>query len=232
MLERSLVALGAGLCAFLAGCDSVPLTALKTFSMTFTGVQASAPPASTSGLQYLRAEWGSGTAFLVLGDRDRIDGREVDVWYSAGRQVLRLDAGRVVGTTGLPVDWARVERSGMPASWRAASVTPARYERVRDEQSPTRFGVKDAVVLKRIAPPADLHLPGVERAQWQGWAWFSEESVPPSEGRGRDRQHVALPASTFAVDLDVPGEPVRYSHQCLSAGFCLRLQPWLPQAAR
>lgn len=238
--------LGAMLCLAVGGCNSVPSAGLQTLAAT-VGLSPGSATQFVPGIAYLRADWGAGEAYLVLGDVDGSIHGPTQVFYSAGRQVLRLHRGRVAGSYGLPVDWPAVAWTELPASWRMADAEAVWYERTRDQSPSQRMGVREGITLRRTTAPAHLDLPGVDRAQWQRWAWYSEEATPllaegifareSTTARGVQGQSTMpaavstadiLPPALFAVDLDMPGEPVRFSYQCLSPDFCLRLQPLPP----
>jgi len=234
------------LCMVIGGCNSVPSAGFQTL-IAAAGLRHGPTPQFAPGIAYLRADWGAGEAYLVLGDVDASAHGATQVFYSSGRQVLRLQQGRVAGSFGLPVDWPAVAWTGLPVSWRVADAGAVRYVRTRDQSPSQRMGVREAITLKRTPAPARLDLPGVDRAQWQRWAWYTEEATllhaegtlaggsmtaRGLQGRSAVLEEISnaeiLPPAMFAVDLDMPGEPVRFSYQCLSPDFCLRLQPLPP----
>jgi len=174
----------------------------------------------------LRVSNAGSDSFLVLGDVDQGPAGPLQVWYSAGRQVLRLQQGRVAGSAGLTVDWAAVDWQGLPATWSAAGAVPLQYLRVRDVMPGHWAGVRERVTLARTAAPAHLALPGITEAEWRRWVWFTEEATPVDAGGRPLRGGVRLPPALYAVDLGQPGEPVLYSRQCLAPDFCLEIQPW------
>jgi hypothetical protein len=224
-------------CVLLAGCQSAPVAVWQTLAAAIQS-GPDGPPA-VPNVSFLRVVSPSGTAFLVLGDTDTVDGGgRAQVWYSAGRQVLRLEQGRLSSTAGLPVDWRFVSTSSRP-TWSSVQATPGAYFRRRDEFPGYRFGITERVTVRAAQPPAA----GWVR-QWTGRpgvAWFAEEAepwqqadrpLPPAAsarspllaGAESSRRH-NLPTAWFAVDLKAPGEPVLYSRQCLSREFCLELEP-------
>jgi hypothetical protein len=209
----------------LSGCNSVPYAGLQTLAAAISGSPAR-PRTSIPGVSFLRVANVGSDSFLVLGDADEGRAGPLQVWYSAGKQVLRLHQGRVAGTAGLTVDWTGVDWRGLPSSWAAVGSATVQYLRVRDVMPGHRVGVRERVTLARSAAPAQLALPGVAEPEWRRWVWFTEEATPldaddrPLEGGLR------LPPAVYAVDVGQPGEPVRYSRQCLAPDFCLVIQPW------
>lgn len=224
-------------CALLAGCQSAPLAVWQTAVMAVRPGAVVAP--SVPNVSFLKVVSPAGTAFLVLGDLDpAAGGGQAQVWYSAGRQVLRLDQGRVASTAGLPVDWRSVATSGRPL-WSSAQAAPASYLRQRDEFPGYRFGITERVTVRAARPPADGW--GRQWAGRPGVVWFAEEAEPwqeadralplaasgssPSRAAADANRRLSLPTAWFAVDLKAPGEPVLYSRQCLARHFCLELEP-------
>ena len=251
-----------GVLALLAGCQSAPLAVWQTFAAGVRPGDASAPPA-VAGVQFLKVRSPSGVAFMVLGDTEppaavlatpasavgappavgagsvapRSAAAAVDVWYSAGRQVLRLEQGRVVSTAGLPVDWRAVRTSPRPA-WSSALNGPVHYLRSRDEMPGYRFGVLERVTIRPSPGPDAAWARAVSNRPHL--AWFTEAAEPwlvaQAQARIRgehperataDRAGLApaLPVAWFAVDLQSPGEPVVFSRQCLSLALCLDIEP-------
>jgi hypothetical protein len=211
------VALGA---VGMSACTSVPASGLQTMAVALTGVGAKAP-AATPGVRFMRVRLDRAESFLVFGDVDVSPWGPVEVWYSAGRQVLRLHNGRVFTSAGMPVDWSATDWAASPPAWSAVRSEPVAYLRVRDEYPGLRMGVRERVTIRRVAPPSGLALPGVAEQRWRAWAWYSETAVPDDAAPGGQ----LLPPALFGVDLKAPGEPVRYSRQCLAPGVCLELQP-------
>lgn len=208
----------------LAACTSVPASGLKTIAAA-VGVGSSRAPAPVQGVRFMRVRQGGSESFVVFGDVDLAGSGRAEVWYSAGRQVLRLRDGRIVSSAGLPFDWSTSETSGLPLSWGGVGSEPVSYTRVRDEYPGHRMGVRERVVVRRVAAPPGLVLPGVTEQQWRAWVWFSETAVEEGIPAGT-RAAAVLPAALFGVDLRAAGEPVRYSWQCLAPDVCLELQPW------
>jgi hypothetical protein len=209
----------------LSACNSVPAAGLQTLAAVISGPPVR-PPQAVAGVQFLRVSHGGAEAFMVLGDVDQGPAGRYEVWYSAGRQVLRLHQGRLAGSAGLTVDWTTVNWQGLPATWSAASAAPQRYLRVRDVMPGHWAGVRELVTLTRSAAPARLDVPGVPEVDWRRWVWFTEAATPVDAQGQPLRGGARLPPALYAVDLGQPGEPVRYSRQCLAPDFCLQIQPW------
>lgn len=171
--------------------------------------------------RYLRVEVdGRAPALLVLGYVDTHPQGDIEVWYSAKREVIKTQNGRIVGTTGLEVDWRAVRFQTAPPPWTNDLTQEGRYQRSRDEMPGHRYAITDQIQLKPWLGTPPLTLPvSWNNAQAQNnYRWFSETTLSTSDQ--------PLPPSWFAWGL-YQGQPaVVYSVQCLSPTFCLKLQRW------
>lgn len=165
--------------------------------------------------QYLRVTLdGAKHALLVLGYVDAHPQGDIEVWYSAQGEVLRLQNGRLVGATGLPVEWRRVVYSQTPPAWQAVPLEGARFSSVRDEQPGYRSGLVEQVVLTPL-PQAPLELPNQTHATA---VWFQE--------RYANAMGLTRPDAWFAFGNYGTQKTIVYSRQCLSSNVCLSLQRW------
>jgi len=172
--------------------------------------------------RYLRVEVdGRAPALLVLGYVDSHPQGEIEVWYTAKREVIKTQNGRIVGTAGLEVDWRAVRFPTAPPPW--ATAQEARYQRSRDEMPGHRYAITDQIQLKPWLGMPPLTLPAALNSGQakNSYRWFSETTLNASKQ--------PLPPSWFAWGL-YQGQPtVVYSVQCLSPTFCLKLQRWPAQ---
>ncbi|WP_295525485.1 YjbF family lipoprotein [uncultured Pseudacidovorax sp.] len=179
----------------------------------FFGRTDSSTPSFDPALSYLRATKGGAVAYLVLGYVDSTPSGSVEVWYSARREVLRLRNGRLVGTTGLDLDWRASQTVGLP-SWQTLMLTQqeASYRRTRDIEPTYQFGIDEQIRIVRLASYKPIALQSHPSASL---TWFEEhaESLVPGAA--------SLPPSRFGVAVADDGSPyVVYSEQCLSADVC------------
>lgn len=170
--------------------------------------------------RYLRIEvQGRAPALLVLGYSDAHPQGDIEVWYSAKHEVIKIQNGRIVGTSGLEIDWRAVRFPEAPPDWSALVPQGAVYQRLRDEMPGHRYAIHDRIELKpwQGVPPIKLAA-SLTSEQASSYGWFREMVLTSADS--------PLPPSWFAWGL-YRGQPkVVYSEQCLSATFCLKLQLW------
>lgn len=177
---------------------------------------------------YLRVTIGGRLAFLALGYVDSYPQGPIEVYYSAQREVVRLQSGRVVGVVGLTTEWRNVSVPDAP-SWAAAAnaAQPLNLVRIRDVMPGYRFGVRDELALQRIAPPVRSELQGLDPKSLN---WFEEHVV--SNVRASyvaalvSPGEKALPPARYAVDLRGGKETVVYGEQCITPDICFTWQRW------
>ncbi len=66
--------------------------------------------------RYLRVAVGQRATVLMLGYVDNDPSGPVETWYAGGgKETLRLQNGRLIGATNMPVEWRAVRLSAQPA---------------------------------------------------------------------------------------------------------------------
>ena len=163
---------------------------------------------------YLRVTVRGQVLYLARGYTDADPAGPVTVWYSSDREVLRLQRGRLAGLAGTPVTWLHVRGLAQaPVAWPGTqSIT---WQRQVDHMPGYRWGLRDQLVVRPIAAPADSAL-----SDWspQALQWADEQ-----DQAGR------LPPARYAW---APGQPEPiYGEQCLHTDFCLTWQRWSAQGA-
>jgi hypothetical protein len=173
--------------------------------------------------RYIKVSTGDRVAFLALGDVDKNAQGPVEVWYSASREVLRLQHGRVAGATGLTTEWRSVVLDEAP-SWSTAisAAQPLRWTRVRDVMPGYRFGTRDQLELRRVPPLRNVSLQGHDP---QRLHWFEEHTLPAALHAQASRPP---PPARYAVDVQGNNAVVVYSEQCLAPDLCFTWQLWTP----
>ncbi|MDD5059014.1 MAG: YjbF family lipoprotein [Sideroxydans sp.] len=168
-----------------------------------------------------------GNVIFIASDTSNVDSANVvSVWYSAGREVLRFQNGRLVAAVGLTSEWRSVLLPEMPA-WSALAERkePFRWTRIRDVMPGYHFGVRDDLLLRRIAPPDDSQLKLIDP---HALTWFDERMV--AQHNNADASSDMFPLARYAVDLRDAKEVVVYGEQCVAAKLCFSWQRWQASA--
>lgn len=182
------------------------------------------------GIRYLRVTVSGRVALLALGYVEAHPLGPIEVWYSAEREVIRLQNGRLVGAVGLTTEWREVNLPEFP-KWSELAKRPQgfRWVRTRDLMPGYRFGIKDSLSLRAVTALQRTELLGVDPGSL---AWF-EESVELDLGsrffavfEASLASDLALPPARYAVDLRSSAETVLYGEQCISKDLCLTWQRW------
>lgn len=212
----------------LGGCAASSSPLVQSFQALVntggTGVAKDAIPDSPDArFSYLRVQVsGFPPGLMVLGYVDPHPAGPVEVWYSANRETLRLQNGRVIGIVGTQHDWSSVQFSSAPPAWPALTEVGSIFTRERDEMPGYHFGIREQMKVQAwsAVPPVAMptSLPADKAA---GYRWY-RESVQAQQGQAAP----TLPDAWFAWGKHRGESQIVYSEQCLSPDFCLKLQRW------
>ena len=220
-MKTTAAAISLLLVAALAGCASSTNAVIDSLRFSFKGHPDVTAIQLNPEFRYLRVTTSGRTALLVLGYVENRPQSPVEVWYSAEREVLRLQNGRVAGTVGLTTEWRRVVFPALP-TWTALGKIggQTQWRRTRDVMPGYRFGMTDLLSLESIPPPKSNELKGVDPSSL---SWFEERMV------GQEGVHAMeplLPVARYAVEFDDGRETVVYGEQCLTPELCLTWPRW------
>ena len=210
-----------------AACTSGMDAMVNTAQDAFRGQRDSANTRLNPDYRYLRVAIKGRVVFLALGNEDKHALGPIEVWYSADKEVLRLQNGRIVGATGLTTEWRSVLLNEAP-QWSAAigATQPLRWVRVRDVMPGYRFGVRDQLELRTILPPQNISLQALDP---QRLSWFEERVLPSAPDTAiLPAPDPTLPPARYAVDVQGARPVVVYSEQCLAPELCFAWQRWKP----
>ena len=218
------------LVAALSACSSGSNAILQTLPYAYGRNPAVDKARLNPNFRYLRVAIGGRVALLALGNVDSHPQGPIEVWYSAEREVLRLQNGRLVGAVGMTTEWREVLLPELP-SWSVAARAehPLLWTRTRDLMPGYRYGVKDELSLRVVAAPDRNALQELDP---QSLTWFEEriESGPvagfPTVFGGGSAAGIPLPPARYAVDLQGGLETVVYAEQCLAPELCFAWQRW------
>jgi hypothetical protein len=196
-------------CAGTSGLNAI----VGTLGQVIANDDLAAKVPINPALRYLRFVIDGHTGLFVQGYEDADAGGPIEVWYSAQREVVRFQNGRLLDAVGLTIEWRSVQIPVFPAWSVLANIgAPLHWARVRDVMPGYRAGVRDALWLRVTQPPSRHNLVGVKPGSV---TWF-EETV-----EGGD-----LPLARYAVDFSGGREVVVYGEQCLSPTVCFSWQRW------
>ncbi len=218
------------LVAALVACSSGTNAIVQTLQDAVGRDRNVATARLNPNFRYLRVTVDGRVALLALGNEDGHPQGPIEVWFSAQREVLRFQNGRLVGAVGLTTEWRSVSLPELP-SWSAVAraAQPVRWTRLRDVMPGYSFGVRDTLVLRVTSPPKKSQLQGLDA---QSLTWFEEQIDPerlagylatPGGSLATDN---ALPPARYAVDFRDAKETVVYGEQCLAPKLCFTWQRW------
>lgn len=183
-------------------------------------------------IRYLRVTVSGRVALLALGYIESHPNGPVEVWYSAEREVLRFQNGRLIGAVGLTTEWRNVSIPQLPRWADLARREQAfKWERSRDLMPGYRSGIRDSLVLRVVPPVSGSELRGIAR---DSLVWFEERADLGQMDRvtaffgSSITSDLALPPAIYAVDPNRGAGQAIYGEQCISRDLCLTWQEWPP----
>jgi hypothetical protein len=183
------------------------------------------PAPLNPNFNYLRVHVKNRVAYFVLGYIDKHPSGDVEVWYSAEREVLRLQNGRLVGATGSATEWSGVELIGQP-SW-SNSQTTQTFERVRDVSPGYQHGIHEKLQVRQIAPPKKTFLS--RDVNKEALNWYEEQVITDTQKNSISlTSPTLLPVTIYAVHNNGRTHQVIYSETCLASDLCFSWQHWKP----
>lgn len=222
------------LVAVLTACSGGSNAILQTLPYAY-GRNAGVDNARLNpNFRYLRVTIDGRVVLLALGEVDKHPQGPIEVWYSAERELLRLQNGRLAGAVGLTTEWRDVSIPELP-SWAALARSEnqsLQWIRTRDLMPGYRFGVKDVLALRVVTAPEKTALKDLDP---RFLTWFEErvEAEPVVSAPGffanTSAVDLPLPPARYAVDLRDGRETVVYGEQCLAVRLCFSWQRWPAQ---
>ena len=204
--------------AVLSGCATSTDAIVQTMQFVVGRGRGAEEAKLNPNFRYLRVTIEGRLVLLALGYLDPHPQGTIEVWYSAEREVVRLQNGRLVGASGLTTEWHNVVVPELPAwSALAASEKPLRWVRARDVMPGYRYGVRDALALSVISPPSRSQLQGLEPQQL---TWFEERFADDALTK------TTLPPARYAVQVAGGQGIVVYGEQCIAPQTCFTWQRW------
>lgn len=163
--------------------------------------------------EYLRVVVDGRLALLARGVVDQREGRDLEVFFSADGEVLKLSGGRIEEFSNGKRHLLSRPADGSYPNWNLRA--PTVYQVLVDGRPGYQFSVLQQRVLQPLAaPPKSTNLKGIDP---HSLAWFEESSADPQ---------LALRRSLFGIRLEASGPQIVYSEQCIATDLCFSLQRW------
>ena len=228
LLKFSLLAFPLALASCASGSSAIWQTAKNVWGNEVDVSRVSLNP----DFRYLRVTVDGRTVLLALGNTESHPQGPIEVWYSAEKEVIRLQNGRLVSAVGVTTEWRASSAPVLP-SWTvlAKSHSPLEWTRTRDVMPGYRYGLKDTIVTNTIVAPSRSQLQGVDP---QTLVWFEDriESIGNTSRQSNTVARDSLPPAKYAVAIAGGAESVIYGEQCLASDLCISWQRWSANSAR
>jgi hypothetical protein len=178
--------------------------------------------------RYLRATVDGRVVLLALGYVDTDSDGAIEVWYSADREVIRLQNGRVVGAGGFSPEWREVVTRGAP-DWLELirGGRAVQWTRTRDVMPGYHSGIVDNLVTNNIGIARGTNLVGVDPGALM---WFEDVRIADGKMSFNSlllaifENETGLPPARYGVSTAGSNATVVYGEQCLSQKLCFRWQ--------
>lgn len=154
---------------------------------------------------YLKVRSNTSLAHLALGEIEQHPAGEIEVWFSAEHEVLKLQQGRIVAFNSLPISWSQTITSLSEMAYRRRLDLMPDY-RIGIEQTIDRQQLKGGApqfVISRLSPSAAA----------SNITWISER-IQGTNDLKKD--------GYIGIDPNATGRArFRWGYQCLTDELCL-----------
>lgn len=180
---------------------------------------------------YLKVDANGQPALLVLGYQDRKKNDLQNVWYSAFKEVIEINGGRLVSTAGLDVNWTKVVLYDAPSLSEAlltnqnvvSKRTPQlRYTRLRTTMPRYQVNIRETVVMKALNEVPD-DAPKVLRSPVNGVGirWVEEIVLIPA-----NNQNPSIKPLRAIYAIDIKTNEVVFGKQYLTPEYYVSWLSW------
>ena len=211
-----------------AGPQQSPI--LDTFKLGLTNPNTAIEQVPLNpNYRYLKVDVNGLPALLVLGYQDEAYGQTTDVWYSAFKEVVQIQGGRLKGTQGLEVNWTEVQFDQAPSLTDLATLdrliarspkSSVRFQRSRSVMPSYRANIQETVEL-RLLDGAPSHAPKAVKNATTPLRWIEERVVMETRV---ENNFLAPLRAVYAVD-PIQGQVV-YANQCVTQSVCVSWLSW------
>jgi hypothetical protein len=200
----------------LSGCAGGYYSVWTTLKTGYASRDAGDHAVLQPQYQYLRVTYKNNIFYMPLATVRATAQGAVMEWLDLDLEVMRTAQGRIMNSTGLPVNWADQTLTGAPDF--TVDFTFGRYWRER-RVMPGYQTLREQVVVTRVSPKLPNQM---IRNDPNALLWFKETVVNTGSIFSRA---TSLPPSYIAFAVEQSQLRWVYSEQCLSWRFCLSLQP-------
>ena len=181
--------------------------------------------------RYLKVDVNNLPALLVLGYDESSPNGVIDTWYSAYKEVIQIQNGRLVNTQGLELNWTDVSFVNAPSLTSIALVGPSvpskknmalRYERTRTVMPTYRANIVETVEMQVLEnAPDDAPRMLKQENSADSIRWVQERVVMQTNVR---TPYLDPVRAIYAVNTKTM--QVIYGRQCLADQFCISWLQW------
>jgi len=181
--------------------------------------------------RYLKVDVNNLPALLVLGYQESSSNGVISTWYSAYKEVIQIQNGRLINTQGLELNWSNVSFIDAPALANIAMIEPTmgskkksavRYQRIRTVMPSYRANIEETVEIKPLEiAPSDAPKILQEGNEAQFIRWVEETVLLQTNIR---TPYLDPVRAIYAINTKT--SQVIYGRQCLAAQFCVSWLHW------
>jgi len=181
--------------------------------------------------RYLKVDVNNLPALLVLGYEENLSNGVVSTWYSAYKDVIQIQNGRLVNTQGLELNWTDVSLSNALPLVSVAMLSPdmlskknpaLRFQRIRTVMPGYRANIEEIVQIQ-LLEDVPSEAPKILRQgnEAQSIRWVQETVVMQTNVR---TPYLDPVRAIYAINTKT--SQVIYGRQCLAAQFCVSWLHW------
>jgi hypothetical protein len=196
----------------LVSCGHTPVT-LTLYESLGIGKQIDTFKLNPN-LRYLRVTVNGRTLLMVLGYKESDEEGPIETWYSSEGEVIQIQNGRILSTSGLETDWRAVRNLNLPTWTNVLALSSVKFTRHLDEMPGFRFGIVRPMHLYKIPTPGNTQISGLSPSEL---IWYEETVLDSS---------LVLPSARYGLRTRDGIAQVVYADQCLSKDFCFSWQVW------
>jgi hypothetical protein len=216
----------------LLGCAGAKQTLIyETFKKGFENPNSVIDQTALNpSYRYLKVDVNNLAALLVLGYEDSTPNGVVSTWYSAYKEVVQIQNGRLVSTQGLELNWTDVSFKEAPSLSKIALTDQAvggpkksalRFQRTRTVMPSYRANIEETVEIKPLEmTPTDAPVI-FQQSNAASIRWVEETVVMQTSVR---TPYLDPVRAIYAIDTKTA--QVIYGRQCLAAQFCISWLQW------